>query len=163
MKVGTMLTQGISVKGLNTVGQIFATNTARFYAQQNGLAIAGALLSTHRAGSPVVDDQGRYVGFINEFDAMRALAAGNDLGKLVAKDIMRKDQLAVISSTPIEEAAKRMEEYHVFNLPVIDQYGAVAYSVSWHDLLRAWIGLSVGPEFAPGVSGPSFSARNREE
>lgn len=112
---------------------------------------------------PVVDDQGRYVGFINEFDAMRALAAGKDLGKLVAKEIMRKDQLAVISSTPIEEAAKRMEEHHVFNLPVIDQYGAVAYSVSWHDLLRAWIGLSVGSGFAAGVSGLSFSARNRKE
>ena len=158
-----MLTQGFPVEGLNTVGQIVATNTVRFHVQQNGLDIAGALLSTHMAGSPVVDDQGRYVGFINEFDAMRALAAGKDLGKLVAKEIMRKDQLAVISSTPIEEAAKRMEEHHVFNLPVIDQYGAVAYSVSWHDLLRAWIGLSVGSGFAAGVSGLSFSARNRKE
>ena len=113
------------------------------------MAIAVALLSTHTAGSPVVDGQGRYVGFINEFDVMRALAAGKDLGKLAAGDIMRKDQLAVISSTPIEEAAKRMEEHHVFNLPVIDQYGAVAYSVSQTDLLRVWIGLGVGMGLDP--------------
>lgn len=144
-----MLTQGIPVEGLNTVGQIVATNTLQFHTQQNGLAIAVALLSTHTAGSPVVDGEGRFVGFINEFDVMRALAAGKDLGKLVAKDIMRKDQLAVISSTPIEEAAKQMEEHHVFNLPVIGQYGVVAYSVSRHDLLRAWIGLGVGMGLDP--------------
>lgn len=80
---------------------------------------------------------------------MRALAAGKDLGKLVAEDIMRKDQLAVTPSTRIEEAAKRMEEHHVFNLPVMDQNGAVAYSVSRHDLLRAWIGLGVGMGLDP--------------
>ncbi|HNP29840.1 MAG TPA: CBS domain-containing protein [Nitrospirales bacterium] len=108
-----------------------------------------ALLSTHTAGSPVVDDQGRYVVFINEFDGMRALAAGKDLGKLTAGDIMRNDQLAVTPSTRIEEAATKMEMHHVFNLPVIDQNGVVAYSVSRHDLLRAWIGLGVGMGLDP--------------
>ncbi len=144
-----MLTLGIPVGGLNTVRQIVATNTLRFHAQQNGLAIAVALLSTHTAGSPVVDDQGRYVGFINEFDVMRALAAGKDLGKLVAEDIMRKDQLAVTPSARIEDAAKRMEEHHVSNLPAVDRNGVVAYSVSRHDLLRAWIGLGVGMGLDP--------------
>ncbi len=144
-----MLTLGIPVGDLNTVRQIVATNTLRFHAQQNGLAIAVALLSTHTAGSPVVDDQGRYVGFINEFDVMRALAAGKDLGKLVAEDIMRKDQLAVTPSARIEDAAKRMEEHHVSNLPVVDRNGVVAYSVSRHDLLRAWIGLGVGMGLDP--------------
>jgi predicted transcriptional regulator len=144
-----MLTQGIPVGGLNTIGQIVGTNTLQFYAHQNGLAIAVALLSTHTAGSPVVDGQGRYVGFINEFDVMRVLAAGKDLGKLKAEDIMRKDQLAVTPSTRIAEAATRMEEHHVFNLPVVDQNGVVAYSVSRHDLLRAWIGLGVGMGLDP--------------
>lgn len=144
-----MLTQGIPVGGLNTIGQIVATNNLQFYAHQNGLAIAVALLSTHTAGSPVVDGQGRYVGFINEFDVMRALAAGKDLGKLAAEDIMRKDQLAVTPSTKIADASAKMEEHHVFNLPVIDHNGVVTYTVSRHDLLRAWIGLGVGMGIDP--------------
>ena len=144
-----MLTQGIPVGGLNTVGQIVATNTLQFHTHQNGLAIAVALLSTHTAGSPVVDDQGRFVGFINEFDVIRALGAGKDLGTLAAEDIMRKDQLAVTPSTQIAEAAARMEEYHVHNLPVVDENGIVIYSISRHDLLRAWIGLGVGMGLDP--------------
>lgn len=144
-----MLTQGIPVGGLNTIAQIVATNTLQFHAHQNGLAIAVALLSTHTAGSPVVDGHGRYVGFINEFDVMRALAAGKDLGKLVAEDIMRTDQLVVTPSARIADAARRMEEHHVFNLPVVDRNGVVAYSVSRHDLLRAWIGLGVGMGLDP--------------
>ena len=144
-----MLTQGIPVGGLHTVGQIVATNDLQFHAQQNGLAIAVALLSTHTAGSPVVDGQGRYIGFINEFDVMRTLAAGEDLGKLVAEDIMRKDRLAVTPSTQIAEASAKMEEHHVFNLPVVDHNGVVTYSVSRHDLLRAWIGLGVGMGLDP--------------
>lgn len=47
-----------------------------FYAGQNGLEIAVALVSTHTAGAPVVDANGKYLGFINEFDAMKMLEYG---------------------------------------------------------------------------------------
>lgn len=143
-----MLTRHLR-RGLNTVGQIVATNTLQFHARQNGLAIAVGLLAIHTAGSPVVVGQGRYADFINEFDVMRALAEGKDLGKLTAEDIMRKDQLAVTPSTNIADASAKMEEHHVFNLPVVDQNGVVTYSFSRHDLLRAWIGLGVGLGFDP--------------
>jgi CBS domain-containing protein len=76
-----MSVQGLPVGGLKTVGQIVATNTLTFYAGQEGLAIAVALLSTHTAGAPVVDGKGTYLGFINEFDVMKALDAGKDLDK----------------------------------------------------------------------------------
>ena len=59
-----------------TVGEIVATNTLTFRSQQNGLSIAEALLSTHAAGAPVVDAKGKYIGFINEFDVLKALEAG---------------------------------------------------------------------------------------
>jgi len=130
------------------VGQIVATNPLCFHVGQNGLAIAVALLSSHTAGAPVVDDRGTYMGFINEFDLMRALDAGKDLSKLRAEDIMRTDRLTVTDRTTISEAFKRMEKYHVLNLPV-EQNGKVAYSVTRHDLLRAWIGLGLGMGFEP--------------
>ena len=143
-----MNTTGVPVGGLKTVGQIVATNTLTFQAGQNGLAIAVELLSTHTAGAPVVDHEGKYLGFINEFDVIKALSLGRELSSLVAEDLMRIGPIAVHASTTIEDAAQRMDEQCVLNLPV-EKDGRVAYSVSRHDLLRAWIGLGLGMGLDP--------------
>jgi predicted transcriptional regulator len=143
-----MNTTGVPVGGLKTVGQIVATNTLTFQAGQNGLAIAVELLSTHTAGAPVVDHEGKYLGFINEFDVMKALSLGRELSSLVAEDLMRIGPIAVHASTTIADAAQRMDEQCVLNLPV-EKDGRVAYSVSRHDLLRAWIGLGLGMGLDP--------------
>jgi len=134
--------------GRNTIGQIEATNQLVFHPGQNGMEIAVALLSTHTAGAPVVDPGGRYLGFINEFDLMRALADGKDLNNLMAENLMRIGPVAVHSFTPIADAARRMEEQCVLNLPV-EKDGRVAYSVTRHDLLRACIGLEPGMGIDP--------------
>ena len=139
---------GVPVDGLNTVGQIDATNPLVFHAGQNGMEIALALLTTHTSGAPVVEPDGRYIGFINEFDVLRALASGKELNNLIAEDLMRLGPIAVHSSTTIEDAARRMEEQCVLNLPV-EHDGKVAYSVTRHDLLRAWIGLGLGMGIDP--------------
>jgi len=139
---------GVAVGALKTVGQIVGTNTLTFQAGQNGLAIAVELLSTHTAGAPVVDHEGKYIGFINEFDVMKALAVEKELSNLVAEDLMRIGPIAVHSSTTIADAAQRMDEQCVLNLPV-EKDGKVAYSVSRHDLLRAWIGLGLGMGLDP--------------
>jgi CBS domain-containing protein len=139
---------GVAAGGLKPVGQILATNTLTFRPKQNGLAIAVELLSTHTAGAPVVDQNGRYLGFINEFDLMRVLADEKDLNTLIAEDLMRIGPVAVHSSTSIADAARRMEEQCVLNLPV-EEDGKVAYSVTRHDLLRAWIELGLGMGIDP--------------
>jgi CBS domain-containing protein len=134
---------GVPAGGLNTIGQIDATNPLVFYAGQDGMEIAVALCSTHTAGAPVVDQDGRYLGFINEFDVMKLLDKGRDLSTLRAEQIMRKDRLVIAPSTTISEAARMMEEHGVVGLPV-ERDGLVTYSVTRHDLLRARIGLGVG-------------------
>jgi CBS domain-containing protein len=134
---------GVPAGGLNTIGQIDATNPLVFYAGQDGMEIAVALCSTHTAGAPVVDQDGRYLGFINEFDVMKMLDRGRDLSTLRAEQIMRKDRLVIAPSTTISDAAKMMEEHGVVGLPV-EHDGLVTYSVTRHDLLRARIGLGVG-------------------
>jgi CBS domain-containing protein len=133
-----MATPRVPGGGHKTVGQIDATNELKFYAEQNGLSVAAALLSTHTVGAPVVGADGAYLGFINEWDVMKALDLGQDLWKLQAKDIMRKDRLVITPTATIAEAAKIMAQHQVLNLPVVRD-GVVAYSVSQHDLLRARI------------------------
>lgn len=138
-----MTTLGVPAGGLKTIGQIDATNPLVFYAGQDGMEIAVALCSTHTAGAPVVDADGRYLGFINEFDVMNILDTGLDLSKLSAVDIMRKDRLVITPSTTISDAAELMKQHGVVGLP-IEHDGLVTYSVTRHDLLRARIGLGVG-------------------
>jgi CBS domain-containing protein len=142
-KENLMTKVGVPANGLNRIDQIDATNPMVFYAGQDGMTIAVALCSTHTAGAPVVDAEGRYLGFINEFDVMNMLDRGRDLSQLRAEDIMRKDRLVITPSTTLSDAAKIMEQHGVVGLP-IEHDGRVTYSVTRHDLLRARIGLGVG-------------------
>ena len=128
-----------------TIGQIVATNNLRIRKETNGLSVAIALLSNHCPGAPVVDEAGRFVGFISEFDLLRSLEEGKDLNSLTAEDLMVKEGLAVAASTKIKEAAQLMEKHRLLNLPV-EENGIVTKTVTRHDLLRAWLGFDLGIE-----------------
>ena len=136
---------GVPAGGLKTVGQVHATNDLLFSRTQNAMGVAVELLSTHISGAPVVDERGEFIGFISEFDVLRALEAEKDLNRLTAEQIMAKDRISVTGDTSIEDAVKLMEEKRLLNLPV-KVNGKVAYSITRHDLLRAWIGLGVDIE-----------------
>jgi len=141
----TLARPGVPVGGFTTIGQLHATNDLVFSRKQNAMGIAVELLTTHTPGAPVVDGEGRFAGFISEFDIFRALEAGKDLNRLAAEDIMAKDRIAVTDDMSIDEAVKLMEDKRLLNLP-IEKNGKVAYSVTRHDLLRAWIGLGMSIE-----------------
>ena len=136
---------GVPAGGFKTIGQVRATNDLVFTRKQNAMGIAVELLTTHTPGAPVVDGEGKFAGFISEFDILRALEAGKDLNRLAAEDIMAKDRIAVTDDTSIDEAVKLMEDKRLLNLP-IERNGKVVYSITRHDLLRAWIGLGVDIE-----------------
>lgn len=136
---------GVPAGGLHTIGQIRGTNDLIINHRDNAMAVALELLSSHRPGAPVVGEHNEFIGFVSEFDVLRALEAGRDLALLQAEDIMAHDRIAVTADTTIQDAVKLMEEKRLLNPPVIQQ-GTVAYSVTRHDLLRAWIGLGTSGE-----------------
>lgn len=141
----TLYGAGVPKGGFKTVGQIRATNVLVFRHDQNAMGVAVELLATHTSGAPVVDTEGEFVGFISEFDILRALEAKKDLNGLTAEDVMVKERIAVTDNTSIDEAVRIMEEKRILSLPV-RRNGKVAYSITRHDLLRAWIGLGVSIE-----------------
>ena len=141
-----MTVEGTPAGGLKTVGQIVPTNEMKFRKKRNAMEVALELLSSHTPGGPVVDENNRFVGFISEFDLLRALEAGKDLNDLTAGEVMVKDHFSIKDSTTIHEAVKIMEEKRLLNLPV-ERGGEVAYTVTRHDLLRAWVGLGLGAEY----------------
>ncbi|UVT16110.1 MAG: CBS domain-containing protein [Nitrospira sp.] len=147
--MATLSRPGVPVGGFKTVGQIRATNELVFRRDQNAMGVAVELLTTHTPGAPVIDERGEFIGFISEFDILRALEAGKDLNRLTAADVMAKEHIAVTEETSVDEAVKLMEDKRLLNLPV-KRNGKVAYSITRHDLLRAWIGLGVSIEDQAG-------------
>lgn len=143
--MSTLVRPGVPVGGFKTVGQIRATNQLVFRRDQNAMGVAVELLATHTPGAPVVNERGDFIGFISEFDILRALEAGKDLNRLTAEGVMAKDRISVTDDTSIDEAVKLMEDKRLLNLPVTKN-GKVVYSITRHDLLRAWIGLGVSIE-----------------
>lgn len=140
-----MSMQGIPAGGFKTVGQLVGTNKLCFRIDQNAEDIAVELLSTHMSGAPVVDTDSRLVGFISEVDLLRACESKKDLTRLMASEIMTKNPVTVHEYTAIAEAFRIMKDNHWLNLPV-EKDGVVKYSVTRHDLLRAYTGIGLGPE-----------------
>jgi CBS domain-containing protein len=142
-----MTLPGVPPEGYRTISQIVGTNDVRFRRDQDCMTIAADLLTAHLTGAPVIDEHDRFVGFISEIDLLRALSAGDDLNNLQAHQIMTPCPVGVDATTPIPEAVRIMDELHLLNLPVqVD--GEFRYSVSRHDLLRAWVGLGLSREAA---------------
>jgi predicted transcriptional regulator len=136
---------GVPAEGLKTIGQIVPTNPTRFRFDQDAASIAVDLVKDHTTGAPVVDADGRIVGFISEIDVLEAPRGGCDLRQLRATDIMTRCPISVQESTSIADAIDIMGTCHLLNLPV-QRDGEIISSVTRHDLLRATIGLGPGME-----------------
>ena len=141
----TIARPGVPVGGFKAVGQIVGTNTMRVRRNQNALGVAVDLLTTHTPGAPVVDDAGQYVGFISEFDLLKALQSGKDLNQLTVEAVMVTNRITVTAETSIDDAVQLMEDKRLLNLPV-EKDGIVQYTLTRHDLLRAWVGLGLDIE-----------------
>ena len=116
-----MTMQGVPAEGFRTIGQIDGTNALRFHAKQSGLAIAMELLTSHTSGAPIVDDNGKCIGFVSEFDLLGAIESGKDLNKVTADQLMSTDHFVADGSTSIADAIRLMREKHLLNIPVIKQ------------------------------------------
>lgn len=136
---------GSPAEGMKTVGQVTATNGLRFRPDQTAIDIAIKLSETHLSGGPVVDTAGKYLGFISEFDVLRALRGGKDLNTTTADSVMNRSRYVAEASTTIDDAIDLMERNHLLSLPV-ERNGVVIYTVTRHDLMRARLGIGPAGE-----------------
>ena len=131
--------EAISVGMAKALGQIVPTNIVKFREDQNGMEVTDELLSANMLGGVVANENNQLVGFISEFDLLSVLEAGKDLKQMTAGEIMVKKGISIPDSASIQEAVKIMRNNHLLNLPV-EHNGEVAYTITRHDLLRAWVG-----------------------
>lgn len=126
-----------------TIGQLNFTNSLRFSPETTCMDIAIELLSSHLSGGPVLAADGKFLGFVSEFDLLKALDNSQDLKIMTAQEIMVKGPFLIQDATPIKEAIQIMEKNHLLNL-CVEERGFVTKTYTRHDLLRGYIGVDFG-------------------
>jgi CBS domain-containing protein len=98
------------------------------------LAEAAARMWNAQTGSLLVMEGQNLMGIITERDLLRAVANGQDPGKVTLKDVMRTDVITCGPQTTLREAAKIMATRWIRHLPVLEN-GRVVGIVSQRDLV----------------------------
>jgi len=107
-----------------------------------GRDLAIKLLSGMYSGLPVVDDKGKVVGVVSEFDLLKAIRNGKALEQVKAEDIMSKNPICVSENTPVEDVIDLMIKHNIIRVPVVRNDNLVGV-ISRCDILSS----IVEPEF----------------
>jgi len=89
-------------------------------AKQNtiGRDLAVKLLSGMYSGLPVVDDKGKVLGIVSEFDLLKAIRSGKALEQVTAGEIMSKNPICVNEDTAVDQIIDLMTRYNIIRVPV---------------------------------------------
>ncbi len=82
---------------------------------------------------PVVSDDGKLIGIVTSWDISKAVAA-NKKDKI--EPIMTKNVITVTPDDPIDLAARKLEQYNISALPVIDKEHKVVGIITSEDLSK---------------------------
>lgn len=96
-------------------------------------------LKTKQIGGPVIDDNGKLIGFISESDVLAKMLETIYYNEHVADvvDIMRKDVLSVKPYDSVIELGQQMLKNKPKVYPVIDDDGNLLGTICRNDVLHA--------------------------
>lgn len=107
-----------------------------------GRDLAVKLLSGMYSGLPVVDDKGKVIGVVSEFDLLKAIRSGKALEQVTAGDIMSKNPICVTEDASIDHIIDLMTKHNIIRVPVVRNDILVGV-ISRCDILN----IIVEPEF----------------
>lgn len=87
--------------------------------QAKGFVIADILAERNIGSVPVVEEDRTLVGLVSEFDLLRVMDEGKDLGQLAATDIMTRDVVTVTEEMPVKDVVHLLQERHLLRVPVL--------------------------------------------
>lgn len=101
-------------------------------------AVARLMIDHDCGGIPVVDMEGKPLGFVTDRDvAVRIVAAGHFEASSIAGDAMTAPCKTVNANTSVEECTQLMESAKIRRVPIVDDDGRLCGIVSIADLARA--------------------------
>ena len=103
--------------GRTVVGDLMSINVPTVSERSTIQNAARIMLDREVNHLPVLEGNGKLMGIVTSWDIARAVA----LGYSSLLDIISKPVLTAKPDEEIEEAAARMEQYHISALPVVDE------------------------------------------
>ncbi len=97
------------------------------------------ILEVNQSGGPVLDEQGKLVGFLSEQDCMTQMIESTYYREQVARvgDIMSREVLTVKPTTSVLEVAQQMAMKRPRIYPVVDEEGHLVGNIHRHQILKA--------------------------
>jgi CBS domain-containing protein len=110
---------------------------AQWVEPDTALTTLARLMREHNIGAIPIGENDRLVGMVTDRDIVcRGLAAGLDLNRATARDVMSKGIFYCKDTEDVAEAARTMEEKKVRRLPVINQDKRLVGILSVGDISR---------------------------
>ncbi|MCS6902094.1 MAG: CBS domain-containing protein [Myxococcales bacterium] len=112
------------------------------FSPSQSLREAAQLLSKHDiSGAPVLDEEGRTLGYLSRTDLIDAMAKHGEIALLRVEDAMSREIVSVEPDATVEEAARTMVYEGVHRVVVRVGQGEPLGILSSLDALRAWLSL----------------------
>ena len=123
---------------MQNVSSIMTSNPAYCRIDTPLHAVARLMIDHDCGGIPVVDMDGKPLGFVTDRDvAVRVVAAGNFQDSTIAGDAMSTPCKTVSADTSLEECTRLMEAERIRRVPIVDDAGRLSGIVSIADLALA--------------------------
>lgn len=108
-----------------------------------GLETTGAriadILSEHGFGSvPVVDRERTLLGIVSEFDLLRVMQEGRNLGDITAADVMTRNVVTVPEDLPAMDLVELLQARHLIRVPVVREQTLIGI-VARRDILFGYV------------------------
>jgi CBS domain-containing protein len=104
----------------------------------SGRHIASQITKLGVGSLPVVDDEGKLIGLVSEFDLLDILLKEQDLKDVPVERIMSRNVKTVQEDTPVDEIIRLLETHHLIRVPVVKD-GKLVGVVARRDILFGYI------------------------
>lgn len=119
---------------LYRAGNAMDANPTTVHADTTVADAVALLLEHHISGMAVVDDHGRPLGMITEFQMIRVICRP-DINELPVSELMTTDVMTVQEETILSDVVSMMEEHRIRRIPVV-RNGVVVGVIARRDLLQ---------------------------
>lgn len=123
---------------MQNVSSIMTSNPAFCRIDTPLHAVARLMIDHDCGGIPVVDMEGKPLGFVTDRDvAVRVVAAGQFQDSTIAGDAMTTPCKTVNANTSLEDCTRLMESERIRRVPIVDDDGRLSGIVSIADIALA--------------------------
>ncbi|RMH05118.1 MAG: CBS domain-containing protein [Nitrospirae bacterium] len=124
--------------GRMTVGQVMEKNVQSGRKDTSAEMLASYMMEGF-GSVPIVDETGRLVGIVSEFDLLKALRQGRKLQEVTAGEIMSCRPVSATQNMDLVTLIDVLQNNHLIRVPVVDATGKLIGIVARRDVLRGYL------------------------